>query len=214
MKKVTFQPFVNHTMTEEEWTEFLNAAETDIDHELSYVEDFIKETLEKTKKTIKKKRAQKETIADIRYKQQFKRAIQNFKIKLQYLTQMLFKVQECRTIYEQLLNLYTISATKQVSTHEEIQYTEQEEDTARRAEAKLSEEYIIEWYKSSLEEKTAMEILKGVRKFMMIQLTKTIIDKRKKHEKAEDLIVQIIANIAIIQEYHSYTLNKDRKSVV
>lgn len=208
MKKVTFQPFVNHTMTEEEWTEFLNAAETDIDHELSYVEDFIKETLEKTKKTIKKKRAQKDAIDDNKYKQQFKRAIQNFKIKLQYLTQMLFKVQECRTIYEQLLNLYTISATKQEPTHEEIQYTEQEEDTARRAEAKLSEEYIIEWYKSSLEEKTAMEILKGVRKFMMIQLTKTIIDKRKKHEKAEDLIVQIIANIAIIQEYHSYTLNK------
>ena len=207
MKRVRFDPVVHYALTEEEWAEFLNSCEIDIDQDLAVVKDTVGRIIEKQQKQIVKTRNRIETAdpTDTRYITKCRKAISNFKMKIHYLSQMVMKIQECRELYEMLLNVYTLPSHNKKEVHETEEMFDAESMSAEKAEQLLLDEYYMEM--QQIDEGSVPSILSATKKFFMIQLTKVILFRRRKFEKEEDIIIQILGNIATANEYYKNALN-------
>lgn len=207
MKRVHFDPIVHHELTDEEWSQFLTDCETDIDQDLCIVKDVINKSIEKQQKHITKTKGKLKAADpyDTRYIHRCQQAIWSTKMRVHHFNQMIIKIDECRALYQRLLNTYTLPSHTKDETN-----TYSDDPDIRdivNAEQYLLDEYYTEMHSPPINDKAVLDILAATKRFFIIQLTKAVIHRRRKFEKEEDLIIQILGNIATAAEYYKNTLN-------
>ena len=221
-KKVSFSKEV--IVGDFDFNDFLTAAEIDIIHDCDQINESLEVFIEKFKNLINKRKQQRQdpdiTQADI---QRINKAINKFKYKKQNYAQIKMKIDEIKDLYIHLQNMYKLNQGNHFEietvikgppmTQEEKEfinemYESQREEpqdeelihTQEMLEAELSHERHIE---DITNKEFIPNILSSLKKFFMLQLTKLILQKRKYHEKEEDIIIQILGNIATAKEFYN-----------